>query len=350
MRLKRLSEVLSRLIDITLVNTGEINDFTEGSTILSIYEAFAMELEQYYILGRENILWGVEQGVLNGFNFYRREAKRAYGEVTIEFHTITQDAINLPRGTSFDSVTDGYQGIISYETAEDHVIPAGTVTYKVTVYATRVGTIGNLPRGRINRMINGVGNVRRVYNEEDFLTGQEEEGTSAVKKRFHAYVESRGRATLQALAYGTRQIEEVSGVYIHEQVGLVTVYAHDRNGNLPEDMIQAIEAQLETYRPAGIKLEVRPVQKVLLTIELSVTITSKARITNELGNKITQTVRQYLNNQEVSQELVLADLVQVVMNIDDTLIYDCTIDSHQENVKVAKEDIIRAGEVVINLI
>lgn len=350
MRLKRLSEILSRLIDVTLVNTSAINDFTVGSTILSIYEAFSMELEQYYMLGRENILWGIEQGVLNGFDFYKREAKKAYGEVTIEFHTVTQDDIIIPRGTAFDSVTDGYQSVISYETIQDHIIPSGTVVTKVDVYATRAGEVGNLPKGYINRMINGIGNVKRVHNEEDFLTGVEEESLSSVKRRFHAFVESRGRATVQALDYGTRLVEEVSGVYIHEQVGLVTIYAHDRNGNLTPKMIEDIKVQIETYRPAGIKLDVYPVKKTLLPVELTVTISNKGKINNALENKITTVVRNYLNNQQVSQELVLADLLQAVMNIDDVLIYDCTIDNYSSNVKVSQEEIIRAGDVTVDLI
>lgn len=350
MKSKRLSEILSRLIDITLINTNAINDFTVGSTILSIYEAFAMELEQYYMLGQENILWGIEQGVLNGFNFYKREAKRAYGEVTIEFHTVTQDDIIIPRGTQFDSIKEGYQGIIGYETLEDHYVPRGTVIYKVDVYANQVGEIGNLPQNMINRMVNGIGNVKRVYNEEDFLTGTEAESVNDVKRRFHAFIESRGRATIQALEYGTRSVENVSGVYINEQVGEVTVYAHDRNGNLSEEMLQDIHTALEDYRPAGIKLNIQPVSKTLLPLDLTVTITDKNQITNATEERITQVVREYLNQQTVSQELVLANLIQAVMNIDDALIYDARVDNYTENVKVQEAEIIRAGDVSITLV
>ena len=350
MKSKRLSEILSRLVDITLVNTNAINDFTVGSTILSIYEAFAMELEQYYMLGEENILWGIEQGVLNGFNFYKREAKRAYGEVTIEFHTVIQDDLIIPRGSQFDSIREGYQGLIGYETLEDHIVPRGTVIYKVDVYANQAGEIGNLPQNTINRMVNGIGNVKRVYNEEDFLTGTEEESLNDVKRRFHAFIESRGRATIQALDYGTRSVENVSGVYIKEQVGEVTVYAHDRNGNLSQEMIQASETTLETYRPAGIKLTIRPVVKTLLPVDLTITITDRTRITRALENQIEQVVREYLNQQTVSQELVLANLVQAIMNIDDELIYDVSVDNYTGNIKVQEAEIIRAGDVTITLV
>ena len=47
MRLKKISEILGRLIDVTMINTHELHDFSVGSTIRSIYDAVSMELEQY---------------------------------------------------------------------------------------------------------------------------------------------------------------------------------------------------------------------------------------------------------------------------------------------------------------
>ena len=45
MKVKSLTEILSSLIDRTLISTHEINDFTVGSLTLSLYESIAMELE-----------------------------------------------------------------------------------------------------------------------------------------------------------------------------------------------------------------------------------------------------------------------------------------------------------------
>lgn len=338
------------MIDITLINTDELNDFTVGSTILSVYEAVAMELEQYYVLSRENIMWGIEQGVLNAFDFRKREAKRAYGTITIEWHTITQQDIYMPRGTSFDSNTEGYDGRIQFETVEDYYFPKGSISAKVDVYCMQPGVIGNAPKNTINRMMNALSNVKKVYNAEDFLTGTEEESIESVKTRFHAFVESRGRATVKALDYGTRQVEEVSGVYIKEEVGYVRLYAHDRNGNLSPKMVAQIKEAIEDYRPAGIKLDVYPVVKLNIPLELTVTISNKSRITPELEQRIETIVRNYLNGMTVSQTLVLADVIQSVMNIDDNLIYDCTIDNYKENIDIRDEEIIRAGDVIIDLV
>lgn len=350
MRLKKISEILGRLIDVTMINTHEINDFSVGSTIRSIYEAVSMELEQYYILGRENILWGIEQGVLNAFDFRKREAKRAYGMVTLVFHTVTQTPVYVPTGTTFDSSLSGAPSTLTFQTMQDYIIPAGVITATVEVYCTTVGTKGNIPKGRINRVINNISNLKTVYNEFDFLTGTDEESIESVKKRFHAFVESRGRATIKALDYGTRQVEEVAGVYIKEEVGYVRIYAHDLNGDLKQETLDKIKVAIEDYRPAGIKLDVFPVIKSNVQVSATVTISDKSRINSKLEERVELTIRNYLNSQVVSQPLILADLIQVIMNIDDVLIYDCKINNMEGNMAVRDEEIIRAGEVIVELI
>ena len=348
MRLKRISEILGRLIDVTLINTDELNDFTVGSTILSVYESIAMELEQYYVLTRENIIWGIEKGVLEAFDFNKREAKRAYGEVTIEFYTPLQTDIFIPRGTSFASVTSSYQQ--QYETLEDFVVPKGNIIAKVDVYCTQTGEVGNVPRGIINFMMNSINNVKSVYNERELLTGTEEESIESVKSRFHLFVESRGRATVKAVEYGARLVEEVSGVYVREEVGYVKVYAHDRNGDLSPAMIAQIKEQMEDYRPAGIKLDVFPVIKTEIPLAVTVTISNKSKINKDLEDRIRSTITNYLNNMTVSQDLILADVIQVIMNIDDNLIYDCVITNYTENVITVYEEIIRSGDISIKLV
>lgn len=350
MRLKKISEILGRLIDVTMINTHELNDFSVGSTIRSIYEAVSMELEQYYILGRENILWGIEQGVLNAFDFRKREAKRAYGMVTLEFHTVTQTPVYVPTGTTFDSSLSGAPSNLTFQTMQDYVIPAGVVTAKVEVYCTTVGSQGNIAKGRINRVINNISNLKKVYNEYDILTGTDEESIESVKKRFHAFVESRGRATIKALDYGTRQVEEVSGVYIKEEVGYVRIYAHDLNGDLKDETLAKIKTAIEDYRPAGIKLDVFPVVKLTVPIDVTVTISNKNRINTALEERIELTIRNYLNSRTVSETLVKADLLQAIMNIDDNLIYDCEINNLSGNLDIRDEEIIRAGDVTIELI
>jgi len=84
-RFKKASEIISSLTDTTLVNTNKVNDFTEGSILKTLYEAFATELETYYYLTTENIKAGVYGSIYEAFGFERQQAKKAYGDVTVYF-------------------------------------------------------------------------------------------------------------------------------------------------------------------------------------------------------------------------------------------------------------------------
>lgn len=348
MRLKKISEILGRLIDVTMINTNEINDFSIGSTIRSIYEAVSMELEQYYILSRENIMWGIEQGVLNAFDFRKRESIRAHGFVTIQFQTTTRMSTYIPAGTQFDSSRSVQNGL-TYETIEDYLIPANTVEATVEVYCTTPGEIGNVEAGKIDRLINNLSNARSVSNPRDILTGSDEESVESVKRRFHGFVESRGRATIKALDYGTRQVVDVTGVYIKEEIGYVKIYAHDSNGNLKDETKEKIEQAIEDYRPAGIKTEVFPVIKTPVNVDMVVYVNEKNRDTAQLEGRVITAVKNYLNSRTVSETLVLNDLLQAVMNLDDGLIYDCRFIYPTSNLNIADQALVRAGEVIVDI-
>jgi hypothetical protein len=355
MQLKKISEILSRLIDVTIVNTSYINDFTVGSTIRSIYEAVAMELESYYVLTRENITWGIQEGVLEAFDFKRRQAKRAYGNLNIIFSSTVGSDFIIPKGTTFESSLAGYNGVATFETIEAYQVKKGAIDATIEVYCTQSGTVGNFPRNTINRILNSMSNIKSVINEEDFLTGSEEESMDDLKKRFRAYVETRSRATCTALDYGARTVEDIAGVYVYEQVGLVTLYCHDNNGNLSDELKEKVELAEEEYRPAGIKLVVEPVTRLALDLIIGVSMDSQY-ISDTMNARIKLAVTNLLNQKQVGNNYVEAEIVQLIMNLDDSIVTDVrpnvttSAGTYSEGeLLVAPNQLIRAGDIQINL-
>lgn len=348
MKVKSLSETLSSLIDRTLINTHSLNDFSVGSVTLSLFESIAMELEQYSVLQRQNIEWGIEQGVYGAFGFTRREARRAYGEVILEYNTALRDPMIIPRGTTFSSSLQGYPQI--YETVKDYRVQAGSNRAIITVHCTTPGTVGNVPKNVINSSPNSVMNIRRIRNPYAILTGQDREPIEDVKQRFREFIDTRGRATDRAIAYGVRQVEDISGVYVDGQVGRILVYAHDMNGNLPADLRRQVERSVRDYRPSGIRLDVLPIEKIEIDLDVHVTVRDKTSKTEAFRQEIEESVNHFLNSKEVSDNLILSSVIQRVKNIDDHLIYDVKIVNKSENHIVGKNQLIRAGDVSVTLI
>ncbi|AMQ66613.1 baseplate wedge subunit [Bacillus phage Shbh1] len=347
MRFKRMVEIYSRMVDHTITTTNEINDFTVGSAMRSLYESVAIELEQFYVLTRENMREAIERGVYESFGFTRKPAIRAYGVVQVVFHNPIQNEIIIPRGSTFMSRFPEYDR--TYETLIDYIVPAGSIITEVEVYCTAPGESGNVPVDVINVMRSPIGNVKEVRNPQAIQTGQNEEPLEELRARFHSYIETLSRATLPAIEYGTREVPEVAGVYVDEQTGLITVYAHDRNGNLPDHLRERIIENLYYYRPAGIKLDVKPVTRHAIDITVEITITRKSAISDSFRNRISATIIRYLNNMQTANNLILSDLSRVIMNIDRNLIYDVKFIDPTGNINVKGSEILRAGIIDVKL-
>lgn len=345
MKFKRTTEILSRLIDNTITNTVHINDFSVGSAIRALYEAVSIEMEQFYILTRENIAQGIEEGVYSAFDFERKPATRSFGVVTVEFHNAKGQDDIIPRGSVFSSNKSEYSQL--YETLVDYRVPKGSTTADVEVYCTIKGTVGNIPANTLNVMRSPIANIKKVKNKEDFRTGQDEEPIEELHSRFNSFIESRGRATIPALEYGTREVEEVSGVYIKEKTGQVVVYAHDRNGNLSNRVQRKIIDSLEDYRPAGVEVIVKSVSKQKVDIDAEVTLTKGSSKSDSFKERIEDEIKNYLDRMETSKDLILSDLVGKIRSVDKDIIYDVKITNLSENVKVEGSDVIRSGDISV---
>lgn len=348
MKTRKLSEILTRMIDKVMVGTDRITDFSPGSAIRSLLEAVALEIEQYYRLTKENIEWGIQEGTVDAFDFKRKQSRKAYGDVKIQLYNPLGQRYYLPRGTVFTSTDRNYNQ--QYETLVDYYFEEGVSEAIVEVYCTQKGEYGNIPEHTLDTMSNASSLVRKVDNEYSFNTGQNLESVEDLKERFHLFIESRGRATSKAIQYGTLSVPDIEGVYVYEQVGRVLVYAHDKNGNLSDSLKQEIINSLQDYRPSGIKLDVVSTEKVTVDINVDVVISNKERINSTLKEHIENVIRDYLNNFKVNQDLIITDLTQNIMNIDDNLIYDLKYNLNQDNYITQPQQIIRPGNIVVNLV
>lgn len=347
MQFKRMSDVYSRLVDNTITNTKEINDFSVGSAMRAIYEAISIELEQFYIITRENIAESIEAGVYSSFGFTRKAAVKAYGNMQITFNSATTVDLYLSRGSRFTSSNPAYPMV--YETIQDYTISSGSLNATVQVYCTLPGSLGNIPTSVLDTMTSPLQNVKSVTNPAAFQTGQDEEPLAEMRARFASYVESLSKGTVPSIEYGTRSVTNVSGVYVDEQTGLIVVYAHDRNGDLPSDLQANIVSTLDNYRAGGIPVQVKPVIKVNQNVAVTVTLTNSSGNTQAFNDKINATIATYLNNMTTSQSLILSDLTSIIKYIDRVLIYDVQYTNLTGNVILDKNEVMRAGTITVTL-
>ena len=351
MKFKNVSEIIGRMTDLVLINqtSNGLNDFTEGSVLQTLLESISLELYQYYLLQKSNIYEATPQGIFEAFDFKRREARKSYGEVTINFNTANSRAVHVPRGTRFMSRKRGYDQ--TFETLEDYYVNPGVVSSKVKVYCTEIGSYGNVPAGAIDTAGVNLMNLASVTNEDDFLTGQDQEPLEDVKRRFRMFVDTRGRATNKAIEYATRSVPDITGAFVDESTGWVKVYAHDNAGNLSEELRKQVEDLVEDYRPSGIRLTIHPINRVNLNVKVNVFVRGADNaVDGTLRSDLTYLTRQYINRHETGESLVLQDLAQQIMNYDDDIIYDVDFAEPLGNLDIEVNQLVRAKDVDVNLI
>lgn len=136
-----------------------------------------------------------------------------------------------------------------------------------------------------------------------------------------------GRGTVDSLYYITRSVDNVSGVNIDDsETGLIKIYAHDANGDLPDDMLNNItNAIQDEYNPAGIAWEILPVTKVLANLEISIYVTDLAKVTDAMDSAFTSAIRGYVNGLEAGEDVSLSKVANTIINVNPYLVTDVQV-------------------------
>lgn len=336
-RFLRANEILSQLTDYTLTHTTKLNDFTEGSALETIYEAFSTLLEQYYYLNVENIKTSIMDSIFASFGFFRKPELKAYGTVQLTFDSALNSDLVIASGTQFHSSNTEYTQV--YETLDEYTVPAGTDTYQVTVYCTEGGTFGNVPSGVIDTTSN-ISNLTNVVNTEAFQTGQEAESMSEVRRRFRQFIQAIQKGSIQAIQYGAQNVPNVYSIYLDETPGYVRVYADDANGDLSNELRAQIQNELYYWRSAGVPVEVLPVHRTVADMDITLDVPDDAFRTNALKTKVGLSINNYINSLDIADSINVNHLVNKILES------SSAINDVQANLKINPDASLRGNLAV----
>lgn len=321
---KKASQIVDSEINQIVVSTDRINDFSTGSITRTMIEAEAIEIEKLYYYTLENLKLAIDDAVTSAFGFTRRTATYAYGNIRVDLNSSLAQDLYIPRGTRFFSTYEAYEQV--YRTQVPYRIPKGSRSFELTVYCTVMGTYGNIPNDVINRT-DDLGAITNVTNPEAFNTGQDEESPQQMKIRFRQMIQSIAKGTNQSLVYAAESVPNVAGGYLYESTyGTVVLYAHDLNGNLDDNLREQIAKKIVQYRPAGIKVIIHGVHKTMVTMNVVVDVTDENLRQVGMLQTIRRTLSDYVNSLTVGDPLYKADVLQKIMDINDTGIRDAKVE------------------------
>ena len=347
LKIKSQYDTLKSLIDWTTSRSSTLTDFNPGSALRTLYEAVSVQLEEFYFRMKQSALYAITNSIYQAFNFERKVAGKATGEVTVNFLKALPTTFTIPKGTIF-STNDVY-GYIQFETTEDYYIEPGMISAIIPVTCQQAGTIGNVPEGAISVIIPHNSNIRNVYNEASFTNGHEDETATEHKKRFQKYINTLSRATSNSILYGALQVEGVAGAWVDDNyIGYVILYAHDSSGNLPEELRDKIVKELVDYRAGGIEVEVLPIVKVEVNRTFKIMLEDDYDV-ETYSILIYSAITNFLNEYTVGNDFHIADVLAFIKSSYEDEVINVIPDSY-DDIVLQKNQLIRPGDIVVDCV
>lgn len=257
--------------------------------------------------GEQLDLHGAQRGVARGGR------EKAAGTLTFSRYVPISFDLVIPKGTVCASYGDE---AVEYETTEEAVLKAGTVTVQAPARAVAGGSAGNAAAGYINTLVSEVNGVNYVTNPTAFSGGTDPERDEDYRKRIldsYARLESFGspgyyeRIALEQTGIGSAQAglsEDGSGV---------AVYVWGKGAAAPDEAIQALTEQLETQRPLGVAVTVQnaAIKKVAVAGHLKM---REGVLFSEVKTAVTNAVQAWLGERTVGESVYMADVERLILD------------------------------------
>ena len=151
-------------------------------------------------------------------------------------------------------------------TGVGYQVAADALDVTVPVIAQQAGRAGNVRAGALRQLSSAIPGIDLVSNDTPMLGGLDAEDDDALRTRFSGFLDSRTRATSQAVGFAIASIRQGVSYTIAERVdaagatraGHFTVTIDDGTGSPSPSLVAEIGAAIESVRPIGGTFSVRP--------------------------------------------------------------------------------------------
>ncbi|MDT7953413.1 MAG: baseplate J/gp47 family protein [Acetobacteraceae bacterium] len=145
-------------------------------------------------------------------------------------------------------------------------VGASDISVPTRIVAQTPGAGGNVIAGAVTLLANAIPGIDTVTNELPTAGGLDAESDPALRRRFAGFLDSRNRATSQAVGFAIASVRQGLSFTIAERIdasgavrpGHFTVTVDDGTGTPSNDLIASVAAAVDAVRPIGGTFSVRP--------------------------------------------------------------------------------------------
>lgn len=257
--------------------------------------------------GAQLDMHGAQMGVTRGGR------EKAEGMLTFSRYVPISFDLVIPKGT----VCASYGGeAVEYETTEEAVLAAGSVTVSVPARAVTGGSAGNAAAGYINTMVSEVNGINYVTNPQPFSGGTDPERDEDYRERILAGFGRLG--SFGSAGYYEGIALEQAGVR-SAQAGMsedgsgVTVYVWGDGAAVPDGTIAALQEKMDGLCPLGVTVTVQSATTKKVPVGAMLKMREGADY-NTAYTALTAAVKAWLGKRSVGESVYMADVQRLIMD------------------------------------
>lgn len=336
-------------------------DVTVGSVLRALLESSASTALwlQYLILqvlSMTRLATSVGSDVdswVGDFGLTRLPAVSAQGEVILSSLSPGSQAATVPNGVLVKT-SDGSQGFTVIGGPYSRAQGQSAVTVQVT--ATSPGPAGNVQAGAITILGTAIPGIDTVSNPLSFTGGVAAESDAALRQRFVTYLNTRSRATEQAVANAIMSVQQGLTYVIQENVtyagvslpGHFCVVVDDGSGIPPSTLLSNVYEAVDTVRPIGSSFSINAPVLIEANVVLSL-MTSGSVAFSAIQAAVQSAVTAYINSLAVGEALRFSRIAGLAYATDTSILNVSSVALNAASVDVggAATSVVRAQNVVV---
>ena len=197
-------------------------------------------------------------------------------------------------------------------------VDAADVSVLVRVMAQQPGSAGNVIADTVTLLASAIPGIDSATNPLPMSGGLDAETDAALRSRFAGYLDSRNRATGQAVGFAIESVSQGISYTIAERTdasgavrpGHFTVTVDDGTGAPSDELIGQVAAAVDQVRPIGGTFSVRPPLVIPVSIQLHAVGTTAALANAQAA------VLAYIAALPIGSALTVTRLYQVAYSAD----------------------------------
>lgn len=314
-KVKKYKEILDDMTRYLIAGQDKITSFHEGSVILTLLEAIAMELENQGYAVDNAVKYRIIEYLYSFFGHERKKGTKAQIQVKFRMEEAVTKSMEIRRGTKIKSEN----GLI-YVTGETAVILPGTQESQiVTATAESTGSQYNIEPDTLMSCLEPLG-IDAVLPASEGTGGSNEETDEAFDTRFSDFllgIQKNNCASIRAEILKLPYVKDVKMEEVNVEGTHFTVYVSNHSNTLTQEEQEEIFTIVDKLRGCGVRHRVvGAYRKEIPVLYVTVTKLKEGVAPYNAKKEILQKVLSILDDRRIGEPLFYNEIIKGIHELD----------------------------------